>query len=233
MPKAIKKKSPPKREVDTEIQVRDSFDGIKKAFEERQKTLVAYGLITLSAAVVIGGIAAYRFNANSNAQQLEYEAYKTYYNMYQKTPVAGQEKAQKALELFQQAYEKKKSPRVLLFIADAYAEMAKYDDALKTLDEFTKRFVRGENLIPLAYQKIVALQLRKGSKEEALKTLDRISGASGDILKDFALIQRARMLEQDGKKDEALVKYKELAEKYPSSPYLEEAKTKLGEKKEG
>jgi outer membrane protein assembly factor BamD (BamD/ComL family) len=41
------------------------------------------------------------------------------------------------------------------------------------------------------------------------------------------------MLEQDGKKDEALVKYKELTEKYPSSPYLEEAKTKLGEKKEG
>ncbi|MBI5633151.1 MAG: tetratricopeptide repeat protein [Nitrospirae bacterium] len=233
MPKAIKKKSLPEKEVDAEIQVRDSFDGIKKVFEERQKTLVAYGLITLSAAVVIGGIAAYRFNANSNAQQLEYEAYKTYYSMYQKTPVAGQEKAQKALALFQQAYEKKKSPRVLLFIADAYTEMAKYDDALKTLDEFTKRFAREENLIPLAHQKIVALQLRKGNKEEALKTLDQISGAAGDMLKDFALIQKARMLEQDGKKEEALVKYKELAEKYPSSPYLEEAKTKLGEKKEG
>ena len=55
--------------------------------------------------------------------------------------------------------------------------MAKYDDALKALDEFTKRFIREETLIPLAYQKIVALQLKKGNKEEALKTLDRISGA--------------------------------------------------------
>jgi|APFre7841882590_1041340.scaffolds.fasta_scaffold00359_8 predicted negative regulator of RcsB-dependent stress response len=233
MPKAIKKKSTHKKDVDTEIQVKDSFEGIKKVFEKRQKSLVAYGLIALSAAIVIGGIAVYRFSANDKAQQLEYEAYKTYYSMYQKTSLPGQEKAQKALELFQQAYEKKKSPRVLLFIADAYTEMAKYDDALKALDEFTKRFVREESLIPLAYQKMVALQLKKGNKEEALKTLDRISGASGDMLKDFALIQQARMLEQDGKKNEAIVKYKELAEKYPQSPYAEEAKTKFGEKKAG
>jgi len=233
MPKAIKKKSTHKKDVDTEIQVRDSFEGIKRSLEQKQKSLVAYGLIALSAAVVIGGIVVYQFNANDKARQLEYEAYKTYYNMYQKTPLAGQEKAQKALELFQQAYEKKKSPRVLLFIADAYAEMAKYDDALKTLDEFTQRFVREEALIPLAYQKMVALQLKKGTREEALKTLDRISNAAGDMLKDFALVQQARMLEQDGKKDEAIVKYKELSEKYPQSPYAEEAKTKFGEKKSG
>ncbi len=222
-----------KKDVDTEIQVKDSFEGFKKVFEKKQKSLVAYGLITLSAAIVIGGIAVYRFNANDKARLLEYEAYKTYYSMYQKTPLVGQEKAQKALELFQQAYEKKKSPRVLLFIADAYTEMAKYDDALKTLDEFTKRFVREEALIPLAYEKMAAVQLKKGSKEEALKTLDRISGAAGDILKDYALMQQARILEQDGKKNEAIVKYKELAEKYPQSPYAEEAKTKFGEKKAG
>jgi predicted negative regulator of RcsB-dependent stress response len=233
MPKAIKKKSTHKKDVDTEIQVKDSFEGIKKTLEKKQKSLVAYGLIALSAAVIIGGIAVYRFSADDKAKQLEYEAYKTYYNMYQRTPFAAQEKAQKALELFQQAYEKKKSPRVLLFMADAYTQLAKYDEALKSLDEFTKRFVREETLIPLAYQKMVALQLKKGSKEEALKTLDRISGASGDMLKDFALIQQARMLEQDGKKDDAIVKYKELAEKYPQSPYAEEAKTKFGEKKAG
>ncbi|MBI5847073.1 MAG: tetratricopeptide repeat protein [Nitrospirae bacterium] len=233
MPKAIKKKSAHKKEVDTEIQVKDSFEGMKKVFEQRQKSLVSYGLVALSAAIVIGGIAVYRFSANDKARQLEYDAYKAYYNIYQKTPLAGQDKAQKALELFQQAYEKKKSPRVLLFIADAYAEMAKYDEALKTLDEFTQRFVREEALIPLAYQKMVVLQLKKGSRDEALKTLDRISAAPGDMLKDFALIQKARMLEQDGKKDEAIVKYKELAAKYPQSPYVEEAKTKSGEKKAG
>jgi len=233
MPKAIKKKSTHKKDIDTEIQVKNSFEGIIKAIEKKQKSLVAYGLIALSAAIVIGGIAVFRYNANDKARQLEHEAYKTYYNMYQTTPLAGNEKAEKALELFQQSYEKRKSPRILLFMADAYTELTKYDDALKTLDEFTKRFVREEALMPLAYQKMAALQLRKGNKEEALKTLAIISGASDDMLKDFALIQQARILEQDGKKDEAIVKYKELAEKYPQSPYTEEAKTKSGEKKAG
>lgn len=215
------------------MQVRDSLEGFKKVLEKKQKTLAAYGLIAISAAVVIGGIAVYRFSANDKAQRFEYEAYKTYYNMYQKSPLADPDKAQKALELFRQAYEKKKSPRVLLFIADAYAELSKYDEALKELDEFTKRFVREEALIPLAYQKMAVLQLKKGNKDEALKTLDRISSASGDMLKDFALIQKARILEQDGKKDEASAKYKELTDKYPQSPYIEEAKSKLGEKKAG
>jgi predicted negative regulator of RcsB-dependent stress response len=201
-------------------------------FEKKQKTLAAYGLIALSAVVVIGGIAVYRFNANDKAQQLEYQAYKTYYNMYQRTPLAGQEKAQKALELFQQAYEKRKSPRLLLFIADAYTELGKYDEALKALDDFTKRFVREETLLPLAYQRMAAVQLRKGNKDEAQKAFDKIANAPGDLLKDVALIQKARMLEQEGRKDEATAAYKELTEKFPSSPYAEEAKAKSGEKKE-
>jgi predicted negative regulator of RcsB-dependent stress response len=232
MPKAIKKKIT-KKEHDTETEVQDRIKDIKKVFEKKQKTLAAYGLIALSAVVVIGGIAVYRFNANDKAQQLEYEAYKTYHNLYQKTPLAGQEKARKALELLQQAYEKKKSARVLLMISDAYLEMGRFDEALKALDDFTRQFAREEQLMPLAYQKMAAIQLRKGNKDEAMKALDKIASAPGDMLKDVALIEKAKLLEQAGKKDEATAQYKELTEKYPQSPYLEEAKTKLGEKKEG
>ena len=232
MPKAIKKKSA-KKEQSAEVEVQDRIKDIKAVFEKKQKTLAAYGLVALSAAIVIGGIVVYRFNAHEKAQQLEYEAYKTFYNIYQKTPIAGQEKAQKALELYQQAYEKKKSPRVLLFIADAYAEMGKFDEALKTLDDFTKRFAREETLVPLAYQKIAAIHRKKGNKEEAIKALDKLSSSPGDMLKDVVLIEQAKMLEQEGKKDEAVAKYKELLEKYPNSPYIEEAKAKLGEKKQG
>jgi TolA-binding protein len=52
-------------------------------------------------------------------------------------------------------------------------------------------------------------------------------------LQDYALIEEGRILEKDGKKEAAAAKYKELAEKFPGSPFLEEAKAKLGEKKEG
>ncbi len=232
MPKAIKKKVS-KKALDTETEIQDRIQDIKKVFEKKQKTLAAYGLITLSAVIVIGGIALYRFNANDKARQLEYEAYKTYYNLYQKTPLPMQERAQKALDLYQQAYAKRKSPRLLLAIADAYAELGRDDEALKTLEDFNKRFAREEALVPLALQKMADIQLRKGNTAEALKTLDRIAAAPGDLLKDVVLLQKARLLEQEGKKDEATALYKELTEKYPSSPYSEEAKNKIGEKKAG
>jgi predicted negative regulator of RcsB-dependent stress response len=178
-------------------------------------------------------MALYRFNSSDKAQKLEYDAYKAYYSLYQKDAGSGQDRAGKALELFRQAYSLKKSPRLLLFIADAEAELNKLDDALKTLDDFTKRYSREEALMPLAYQKIAAVQLRKGSKEEARKALDKIAGAQGDLLKDYALVSIGRMLEQEGKKDEAIAKYRELSEKFPDSPYAEEVKSKLGAKKEG
>lgn len=232
MPKAIKKKVS-KKALDTETEIQDRIQDIKKVFEKKQKTLAAYGLITLSAVIVIGGIALYRFNANDKARQLEYEAYKTYYNLYQKTPLPMQERAQKALDLYQQAYAKRKSPRLLLAIADAYAELGRDDEALKTLEDFNKRFAREEALVPLALQKMADIQLRKGNTAEALKTLDRIAAAPGDLLKDVVLLQKARLLEQEGKKDEATALYKKLTEKYPSSPYSEEAKNKIGEKKAG
>ncbi len=232
MPKAIKKKVS-KKALDTETEIQDRIQDIKKVFEKKQKTLAAYGLITLSAVIVIGGIALYRFNTNDKARQLEYEAYKTYYNLYQKTPLPEKERAQKALDLYQQAYAKRKSPRLLLTIADAYAELGRDDEALKTLEDFSKRFAREAELVPLALQKMADIQLRKGNKAEALKTLDRIAAAPGDLLKDVVLLQKAKLLEQEGKKDEATALYKELTEKYPSSPYSEEAKGKIGEKKAG
>jgi predicted negative regulator of RcsB-dependent stress response len=232
MPKPIKKKVS-KKEHDAATEVKDRIQDLKKVFEKKQKTLAAYGLVALSTCVVIGGIALYRFNANVKAQQLEYEAYKTYYNLYQPTPFAGQGNAQKALDLLQQAYAKRKSPRLLLSIADAHAALGMNDEALKTLDDFIRRYAREEGLVPLAYQKMAAVQLNKGSSEEALKTLDKIAAAPGDLLKDAALLQKARILEQQGRKDEATALYKELAEKYPRSPYVEDAKARIGEKKEG
>ena len=79
---------------------------------------------------------------------------------------------------------------------------------------------------------MAAIQLIKGDKEAALKTLDTLY-KSGTILQDYALVEAGRILEKDGKKEEAAAKYKELTEKFPGSPFVEEAKTKLGEKKEG
>jgi len=49
-------------------------------------------------------------------------------------------------------------------------------------------------------------------------------------------MEYAKLLEKEGKIDEAKKKYQELTTKYPNSPFIDEANTKLSvktEKKEG
>jgi hypothetical protein len=73
--------------------------------------------------------------------------------------------------------------------------------------------------------------MKKGNKAEALKALDALYKSGGTIYKDLALVESARILENEGKKDEALAKYKELADKFKDSPFLAEAQAKIAEKK--
>jgi len=231
MPRAIKKKAS-KKNIQTETEIRDALGNIKDTLKKRQKTVLIYSLIGLSAVLVFAVILFYQYTEGQKSRQLETSAYNTYYNLGQQKNMSKEEQYQKALDLFKQAYSKRKSPRVLLFIASSYVELGKYDDALKTLTDFTKKYSNARSLLPLAYKEMAAVQLLKGDKEAALKTLDTLY-KSGTILQDYALVEAGRILEKDGKKEEAAAKYKELTEKFPGSPFLEEAKTKLGEKKEG
>ncbi len=232
MPKAIKKKIR-KKTAGSEIEVKDRLSEIKNTLKKRQKTVFTYSAIVLTVVLVIAGIFIYKYISDSKSQQLEYEAYKTYHNMYQKKTLSKQEQFQQALDLFKQAYGKKESPKLLLYIASCYYELDRYDDALNTLNEFTKKYADQKDLIPLTYQKMAMIYLKKGNKDEALKMLDTLYKYSGNIYKDFALIETGRILEKEGRKEDAMTKYKELTEKFPESPFSEEAKAKLGIKKEG
>jgi len=229
MPRAIKKKAIKK---DTEAEITSVLENMRDTLKKKQKMVLTYSLIAISAVFVLGVIIFYQHTADQKSRELENKAYNIYYNLYQKQGMSKQEQYQQALDLFQQAYSKQKSPRVLLYIASSYFELEKYDDALKTLNTFIKKHSNAKDLLPIAYQKIAAIQLIKGDKAAALKTLDTIY-KSGGIYQDYALIEEGRILEKDGKKEEANAKYKELTLKFPGSPFAEEAKTKLGEKKEG
>ena len=230
MPRAIKRKA--KKDAGSEVEIQDVLEDIKGKLQKKQKTLLIYGLIGLSAVLVLTVILFSQYSADKKSRQLENSAYNTYYKLSPTKSMSKQEQYQQALDLFQQAYSKQKSPRVLLYIASSYFELEKYDDALKTLDTFTKKHANAKDLLPVAYQKMAAIQLIKGDREAALKTLDTLY-KSGAIFQDYALIEAGRILEKEGKTAEATAKFKELTEKFPGSPFIEEAKAKLGEKKEG
>ena len=230
MPRAIKKKA--SKKDSPEVEITSVLENMKDNLKKKQKMVLTYSLIAASAVLVLAVIIYYQHTADQQSREIESRAYNVYYNLYQKKSMSKQEQYQQALDLFQQAYNKQKSPRVLLYIASSYFELEKYDDALKTLNTFTKKHANAKDMLPIVYQKIAAIQLIKGDKDAALKTLDTIY-KSGGIYQDYALIESGRILEKDGKKEEAAAKYKELTLKFPGSPFIEEAKTKLGEKTEG
>jgi predicted negative regulator of RcsB-dependent stress response len=232
MPKAIKKRSP-KKISGTESEVKDKLASWKDTIKERQKTALQYGAIILIAIIAISGFLFYTYTSKEKARMVEYEAYKIYQNMYQTQPINRDERYKKALDMFKKSYDTRKSPSVLLYIAGCYYELGRYDEAITTLKDFTQRYSKEEKFIPLAYEKMAMAYIRKGDTKEAMKILEALYNLKGDIYKDFVLIESARLLEKEGRTEEAKKKYKELSERFPNSPFSDEAKAKLNEKKKG
>ena len=231
MPKQIKKRIP-KKTVTSEADVKNKLAGLKDTLKERKKTALTYGGGILVILIVIVSFLVYNYTSQKKAKIFEYEAYKIYYNTPAQS-VTKEEQYKKALDIFKKAYDTRKSPTSLFYIAACYYEIGKYDDALKTLKDFTQRYSKEDRFIPLVYQKIATVYLKKGDINEAMKTLDTLYSLNSDIYKDLALIEYGRLLEKAGKVEEAKKKYKELTTRFPNSPFMDEAKAKLSEKKEG
>ena len=232
MPKVIKKRIA-KKPADAEEEVKSKLAHLQDTLKERQKTVLKYGAIILVVVFAVTGFLFYAYSSQKKAKELEYEAYKIYYNVYQKQPLSREEQYRKALDIFKKAYDIRKSPVSLFYSAGCYYELGQYDDALNTLKEFAQRYSNEERFIPLIYQKMAMVYLRKGNINEAINAIDSMYNLKGDIYKDFALIEYARLLEREGKTEEAKKKYKELTTQFPDSPFSDEAKIKLSGKKEG
>jgi predicted negative regulator of RcsB-dependent stress response len=232
MPKVIKKRIP-KKSLDTETDIKEKLSSFKDTIKERRKATLKYGGVFLVILIAVVLFLFYSHTSEKKARALQYEAYKIYHGAQRLEAPNRDEQYRKALETFKKAYGAKESPITLFYIAACYSELKKYDDALKTLKEFIKEYSNEERFIPLAYHKMAMVYLKKGDVNEAMKTLDSLSNLKSDIYKDLALIEYGRLLENSGRKDEAKKKYEELVKRYPDSPFIEEAKSKISDKKEG
>ena len=225
VPKQIKKRPSPKT-ADTETEVKDKLTTFVENIKDRQKKVATYVVVVLVIIISIIGISIYSYSQQQTARQLEYDAYTIYYNEYQQSPFTAKERYEKALTLFKKSYETKKSPRALLYRASCYYELGRYDEALETLKDFTGRYSNEHEMIPLAYVKIAQIYQQKGEPDEALKTLDAFSHFKSSLYKDFALMESGRILEKEGKLEEAQTKFNEITTRFPNSPFFEEAKAK-------
>lgn len=229
MPKPIKKRIT--KPVKPEEGVKDVLYGARDFISERQKIFYPVIIALVIIALGAGGFSIYRSNVKAKAEALAYEGYRFYYGLYQKQTLPKEAQYQMALEKFKKAYETRESPLSLFYIANCYYTMGNYDEALKALRELNERFPNDERFLPLSQHKISVIHLKKGDKEAALKALDDMYRAKTGSLKDLALMESARLLDGMGKRDDSMKRYEELAKNFPGSPFAEEAKAKIGEKK--
>jgi len=179
MPKVIKKRVT-KKTATTEEDVQDKLSDLKATIKERRKTVLQYGALVLIILLAAASFFIYSSYAQKKSQELAYEGYKIFYNI-PKTPMSKEEQYQKALDIFQKSYNTRKSPVSLFYIAACSYELGRFDDALKNLKVFSEKYSSDEQFIPLAYQKMAILYMKKGDLNEAKKTLDALSNLKGDI----------------------------------------------------
>ncbi len=232
MPKAIKKRTS-RKAVDTETEVTERLATFKDTLRERQKTAIQIAAGALVILIAITGFFLYSSSVKKKAGEYEFQAYKIFNSTTRMQPGNKGGQYKKALDMFQKAYDTKKSPVSLFYIAACYYELGNYDETVKTLKDFTRKYSGAERLAPLAHQKMAMAYVRKGDVNEALKTLDTLYSLPGDIFKDVALMETGKLLERQGKSDEAKKKYEELTKKFPDSPFRDEAEARLAGKKKG
>jgi tetratricopeptide (TPR) repeat protein len=232
MPKAIKKRVPKKTDTPEEG-VQATLSNLKDTLLERQSTALTIGIGILVIIIAVVSFLFYSYTKETSAKKLEYEAYKIYYSRGPMQPENREEQYKKALNAFKKASDTRKSPFSLYYIAACSYELGQYDEALKTLKDFSQRYSGEEKFLPLAYRKMITIYTKKGDAGEAKKTLDALYNLKSDIYKDFALMEYGRLLEKEGKPDEARKKYQELITRFPNSPFKDESQIKLTGKKEG
>ncbi len=231
MPKPIKKKV--RKKTLPEEEVLNLYE-ICMDYYERNRRFVHITAISILMVIllIIGGIFYYK-NSRKQALLLEYEGYKLYHSLYQTESIPEEKRLKEALQKFEAAYKKSPSARLLLYIANTQYSLKQYDDTMRTLQKFIKKYSDNKELLPLAYYKMALVQMKNGKNSEAIETLKKIYQTRDAYLKDLALYEIGRLLEVEGKTEEAKEYYTKLVKEFPESPYskVAQAKVKLKDEK--
>jgi predicted negative regulator of RcsB-dependent stress response len=227
MPKAIKKRISRKAQGDDNIG--ETVADIRKKFQDRQSTLVYALLIFGLIVITVGAFVVYNRASAGKAVEMEYEGYKIFSGATATPYASPADRYKNALEKFKASYAAKKNPTALLDIGNCYYELGNLDEALKALKELTDQY-SDPKITSLAYYKMAMTYIRKGDLNSALDTFGIISRIKDAPLQDMALLESGKTLESMGKTEEAKDKYKELINKFPKSPLVNDANLRLGSK---
>ncbi|MBF0564682.1 MAG: tetratricopeptide repeat protein [Nitrospirae bacterium] len=228
MPKQIKKRIPKKEKPEEGL--KSTIETYKSYYKEHKSEVNLVGWVVISIVIVIAALWAYNGYTGKEASMLNSQGYNTMAKL--ENPEVGNKEAdtKKALEFFQKAYNKQKSPITLLYVADAYYKMGKADEAEKTLLELNRKYSENGYVLPLSYIKLIDIYRSSNQKDKALEAIKKLISLQSPIYKDYALYAWAQILKQNGQNDESAKKMEELEKNYPNSPYAMGKQSKIESK---
>lgn len=233
MPKAIKKRIA-KTGASEEEEVRALLERAREALSGRERRALAVLAAAIAVVAIAVGLFYYSGSRAKEAMRLEYLGYMQYPGLEGAGEEERASRAAGALESFSEAYRLKKSPYSLMYMANASFELGDYAKAAEALEELLREYPDEVGYAALAGYKLGMARLKAGDKEAALEAFQRLYGtAAPGPFRDLALVEAARLLEDMGRKGEAMERYGTLARDYPGSPFYEEALRKSGEKDAG
>ncbi|MCI4624411.1 MAG: tetratricopeptide repeat protein [Candidatus Magnetoovum sp. WYHC-5] len=221
MPKPIKKKVV--KSTDTGEELKDTYDKLKRYYEEHSKDVQIVGAVIIGVLLLIASFVGYMKYTSKQASLAMYKGIAIYSNMYKKPDSSAPERYTKALEEFKRSYDLKKSSLALFYIANVYYSLKDFTNAQSTLIQLHQTFSGDMEVLPLSYYKLYNIYVELNQPEKAFETLQGLYALNTPIYKDVALMELGYMLRKQGKEADAVAKYKEIVQNYPTSPFKRDA----------
>jgi tetratricopeptide (TPR) repeat protein len=115
-----------------------------------------------------------------------------------------------------------------LHLANIAAQRGDSAKAMRLLEEITEKR-KADPVVAKAMLSLIRLRVAAGEAQQLVPELEAMADGNDPRLpRDVALYQLAQIREREGRQDEAIRLYRKLVETYTESPYLYEARQRLG-----
>ncbi|MBI5143284.1 MAG: tetratricopeptide repeat protein [Nitrospirae bacterium] len=222
MTRVIKKHDEKHGEVPDIEEIKSIFSQV---YEDR-KHAVLIALAAIGIVAVLGiGITYYRSSKAEKASNLESQALTAFYGS-EKNAARTADDYKKALGLFKDAAGSSETPVSLYYLGESQLKTGDKKQAMETFRRFISKF-SGSTLASSVHIKMALMLAADGDSSGALKELELVKG--DQIGADTALMETANIYDRMSKPDDAKKALRELVSSFPASPWLSEAKGRLGE----
>ncbi len=201
-------------------------------FIERHRKAVLGGLFFIILVAAAGGIVMWlEHRQTQEAWLLEGQAQAHYLDRSLDDPEQSKESVSKATGLYKKIL--KDYPRTvpaqsaLYLLGNSLMEQEDYNGAIEAYQQFLEEYGRNSLLQGLVRQRLGYAYLLSGDREKAFQEFSDILLAPNVYNKDQVLFELAKLEEADGATEKALVRYKDLLEQFPASPYASEASLRV------